>query len=306
MNTILRLICVAAFAGLTSLNAGIFLENYLPEDTLFVFKVENLPALNEAYDGSPLAEFFASDEISQFFSPIIQQFGLDIIGSKIESGDAGIGWEEFYELFSGELVMAGVAPRIEEDGEDALPRFFLMTEYNGSKEVLGTLMSYISDEAHPPRNATVVAFDEEFLGVTLHIEEVEFDTGEVRKNGWAYAEGVVVIGDPVDALRNAVARIVSPGNEPTLADKETFINSRESAVGAYVSIYVDLKFMIKTLNQGFLSMLYPYGIHGNQSIFGITPEEVLEGLGLEVLESFALSWGDVQGYPGMKAGLYFQ
>ena len=165
MNTILRSVCVAALVGATSLNAKTVLENYLPEDTLFVFKVENIPAISDSYEESPLAEFFAGEEVSQFFSPVIQQFGLDLIKDKIDSGDAGIGWEGFRKLFPGELLMAGVAPRFREEGETAKPRFFLMTEYEGSPEVLDDLMGYISEEAHPPKDATVLEFDEEFLGI---------------------------------------------------------------------------------------------------------------------------------------------
>ena len=111
MNTILRSVCVAALVGATSLDAKTILENYLPEDTLFVFKVENMPSMSDSYEDSPLAEFFASEEVSKFFSPVIQQFGIDIIRDKIESGDAGIDWERFQQLFPGELIMAGVAPR---------------------------------------------------------------------------------------------------------------------------------------------------------------------------------------------------
>ncbi|MFP4357935.1 MAG: hypothetical protein ACLFSZ_05800 [Puniceicoccaceae bacterium] len=265
-------------------------------ETAVFLVAPDLPTLDRNFDESAFGALLENEELRKSIFP--------------ETGDADAGgaaglfgeeakeqWERYGHFFDGGLAVAITLPEIDwesADWEDFEGRdhFAIIAGFSGSEEDLAGFLEPWSDER--PGNLLPGqeghGFDEEFMGHNLRIEEVTSeDGGLVRRNGWALVNGTAVLAQPVEYLRDAVARIADPSEGGSLAGVDRFLDVRGRAGESDLLLFVNLGLLAEfgrgPFEKGMASAMAEPGANP----LDISPEGVFEALGLDALRTFHLS-----------------
>ena len=280
------------------------LAEFLDEDSTFLFLVRDMPELESGFSESAFGELMENEDLRQFLSSMVDR---DVDAEMDESADGGkpeglFGdvakeqWEQYGHLFDGALAFGLTAPSF--DGEnfaewspDRDGHFFILGEFAGTEEDFSEFLDPWSDER--PENLLPgqepYLYDEDFMGYTLHVEEVLNEEGDlVRRNGWALVDGILVLAEPMESLRDVVARIADPSEGGGIGQSDRFLDVKDRAGDGDVLLYLDLEELARIMGKGMeIGMNRSLAEGGNP--LGIEPAKVVEAIGLGALDSLHLS-----------------
>lgn len=273
-------------------------EAWLPESTVAVVKVNSITEVKQAFEEGVFAELADNPELRAFFKPT-----LDRIEAAFKSEDMQDSFdrEQLERVFKGQVALAVF---LNEENPKEKPSFLLMADYSGSREELAELVRPISDVHNPREGFKVEAFNTDFMGEVLHVEEVERPDGTLYVNGYALVDSVFVIGDPLPVLKDAVARIKGEAHSRRLADNPLFKRALDvsSAHGGYAFVnlaHLNDRFQ-PTLNE-LANQLFEK--NPQLLMFGMNARSLMDALAPEMLEAWSLSFGTYAGKPGLQGSL---
>lgn len=274
------------------------LENYLPDNTIAFIKVESLKAMREGLESSAAAEIWEKEQFDEFFAPSLER--LELWRDSLEEE-----WDvdRMMELLVGQVALG---LQLEREGEEVKEGFALIADFSGDADALAELIHPISDVHNPQEGFVADGYEETFMGETLYVEETERPDGTVRINGWALVDGIAVLGDPLPMLKDTVARIKEPGAR-TLAENALFRRAVDTEEAHVCYGYLNLTESLALLKEDFLGGAEnAFSENPQLMMLGITPEGIVDALGIELLEAFSFSMGQYNGLPGVRTGIFFK
>tara|TARA_R100000027_G_scaffold21067_1_gene15236 strand:- start:2496 stop:4310 length:1815 start_codon:yes stop_codon:yes gene_type:complete len=271
------------------------LSEVMEENTTFLVMVPDLSSLSVDFDESAFGELWRDEEIKKVIGSIAGGSGLHQ-RSLFSDEEMEEQWEQYGHLFDGGFGYGITSPDVEWESVDwanftGKDRYLFVADFSGSMEELDGFLSPWSDVL--PENILpgqkAYAFEEEFMGHRLWIEEVTTDEGElIRRNGWTLVNGKALLGEPIEYLRDAVARIADPQEGGSLVEAPGFLDARDRIGDSDIFVYIDLETFGEILSSG-LADGVEKGLKGTPNQMGVTPEGVVNALGLEGLRTFHLA-----------------
>lgn len=260
---------------------------FLPGNTAFFIHIADISSVEDKLREGPLGTLLENEELHDFLGPMIREFKSEGSMNFTPSGDDSLFWEYFQNWVTGGFTIAAtMAEDLDEEGE-----FLIIADFSGTREDLDSIMEFFSDEANPTEGMDIYAFDEEYLGVSLRIEEVFDEDGElVRRNGWTLIDNTAVIAHPDTFLKDTVARIVEPGTLSSLSDqndfRDVFYRGEATDIMAYFHLGTILPLFEKGFFDGYNNAMTDEDAQ-LQEFF--SAEGLFQSLQLDNLKSFFLS-----------------
>lgn len=260
----------------------------LVEDDVDVyFSLRSMAGAREDWAEHPFAAVLEDPELQVFFEPLLEGEGESEEESITEvlKNEFGLSWEEFFELFPGQLATAfyNLPELLLQQAER--PEFVIMAEYAGEPEELDALMQVQFErnaESHRAIHPAVEhrMIEESFMGETLHFDET-FD-GETTyiEDGYALVDGIFILATPEARLRSAVEAVKEAPESP-LAENGAYLRSREEGGRGDLELYVNLEAILPPLNAALLEKAMAGGV----AMFGISAQSLEAALSLESLQA---------------------
>ena len=265
-------------------------------DSAVFLVVPDLPALSRNFDESAFGVLLKNEVLRQSVFPGPDNPDAEGSGGFFDE-EAREQWERFGHFFDGGLAVGIATPEVDWESVDwedfeGRDRFVIVADFSGSEEDLAGFLEPWSDDR--PGNLLPGqeghAFEENFMGHNLRIEEVtSADGGLVRRNGWALVNGTAVLAQPVEYLRDAVARIADPSEGGSLAGFNQFLDVRDRVGESDLLLFVNLGLLAEFARGPFEQGMGDAMARPGSNPLGISPTEVFEALGLDALRTFHLS-----------------
>jgi len=260
---------------------------FLPDGIAFLVHIKDLTRLEENTKEGPLGDLIENENLKDFLRPLLNEMDSDNFLEITSTGDDNLFWQYFRNWVTGSLSVAVTAPEdIDGDAE-----FVLIADFTGNRDDLDSLMEFFSDEANPPEDMEVYAFDEEFMGVNLRIEEVfDADGDLVRRNGWALVDSITVIAHPDNVLRDTVARLLEPRSLPSLVDQRDFTEAQFTTGETDVLAFMHVGTLLSLFEKGFfLGYNESMGEEDGAGAMGFfSPQAMFDAMQLDQLRAFFL------------------
>jgi hypothetical protein len=260
----------------------------LVEDDVDVyFSLRSMAGASEDWAEHPFAVVLEDSEVQAFFEPLMKREGEseEERATEVLKNEFGLSWEEFFELFPGQLATAfyNLPELLLQQAER--PEFVIMAEYAGEPEQLDALMQIQFErnaESHRAIHPAVKhrMIEESFMGETLHFDET-FD-GETTyiEDGYALVDGIFILATPEARLRSAVEAVKEAPASP-LAENGTYLRSREEGGRGDLELYINLEAILPPLNAAMLEKAMASGV----AMFGISAQSLEAALSLESLQA---------------------
>jgi len=286
-------VCVLFTPWLDAAGEDFEAAGLLDENTAFLVQAPDLAALVDGFEESALGSFFADEQVADFFrwgTPGETDGPSGFFGEEMSRR-----WERFGHLFDGGFALGVTVPELElpiESIEDLQveDRFAIVAAFSGSVDEFADFMEPFSDmnsENQIPGTDSS-AYEEEFLGHTMYIEEVSMDGDLIRRNGWVVLDGRAILAQPVDYLRDVLVRFEDPSEESSLLESIPFLDAKDRAEEADFSLFVNMGFLAEFINESIRVGLVE-AMAESPNPFGLVPDSVVRALGLASMRTIEIS-----------------
>lgn len=293
------LVCVLLLLPLMRSEAAsdLSLEHYLPEDTWFVTSVDDLSGLSEKFESGDAAKYFSDDGFGQLLKPLKESTYWKHLSSLTVGGEP-LTWEQFVEHFPGRVLVSftGDEASLKDDGELDL---VILADYEGEMDFLIDI-STPDDEDDSGFKINLV--EEEYLGLTLYIEEMSNGEETNVVSAWTMIDGVYVEGFPLEVVKETVERILDQKAEDSLAANAAYLDAtaqlKEKEVFCFLNLDALMPHLLKEAEQEDAKL--------PPNFLGVTTPKLLEALRLETLDSVYFGAHTVEDGLRMRAGLMYE
>ncbi len=239
-------------------------EDVLPEDTLFLVTIRDIPALGEKLKGYSLYDLWQEPSVQRFLEKPFHRLEEEI--QKAE-GEAGVTLKELWSLLQGQAALA-----VSADPASPAPEVVLLVDVGDQGEeaarVFGKLLDRLLEREGFPFEVSKT--EEEYEGATLIKIHVEGQEGAVTSTpvvAYGVAGDVFVLGRPEGAVKRTIGFLANAPQRALSASasyRETLRKvSQDSDVVAYANIGQILS-VIEQKAQGTPApaMISALGLHG--------------------------------------------
>ncbi|MDP4884341.1 MAG: hypothetical protein NWR08_09420 [Opitutales bacterium] len=292
MKSILCLSAGLVGASAVSLQAVPFAD-IVGSDVQLLISVRSLAETSAAWEKHAFAEFMEDDAIKDFFTSLSADESDDSEDEDDEDSDFttvmneefGMTWDDFYELFPGQMNMGFYNITEGMLDEESRDQMVLMAECTGDAERMRELMQIqfernakMQKEVNPLVEHEWI--EEQFMGETLYFDET-FDGEETYiEDGYALVDGVFILATPEERLRNAVEAVKTGAASP-LSKSDVYLRSLEASGRGDFRLYVNLSPMMAALNDAMVEQ----AMAGGMAMFGVTGPSLESALSLETMQA---------------------
>ncbi|MGJ8651287.1 MAG: hypothetical protein ACSHX4_13085 [Opitutaceae bacterium] len=292
MKSILCLSAGLVGASAISLQAVPFAD-IVGSDVQLLISVRSLAETSAAWEKHAFAEFMEDDAIKDFFTSLSADESDDSEDEDDEDSDFttvmneefGMTWDDFYELFPGQMNMGFYNITEGMLDEESRDQMVLMAECTGDAERMRELMQIqfernakMQKEVNPLVEHEWI--EEQFMGETLYFDET-FDGEETYiEDGYALVDGVFILATPEERLRNAVEAVKTGAASP-LSKSDVYLRSLEASGRGDFRLYVNLSPMMAALNDAMVEQ----AMAGGMAMFGVTGPSLESALSLETMQA---------------------
>ena len=306
---------VTVWADGRNASPSLSFEELLPEDTLFIAKVEEIGHFLTEFEEYPLLALWRDDDVHAFFAPLHSRLATAQIAEEFKA-EFGIGLDRFQETFGGQAALAVTGLDFpESEGAAPVAEVVLLVDYGGEEETIERIMNrYLHESAARSPGAANQGFrvsPEEFLGATLHIGEIDnlAEQGEGEdttafSGGWAFVKdrNLLVLASPVETLREVVAGAVIVGDRESILDNPVFRKVTDQVNDPEFYAFVNLESLARILKEEIMRE----AANAAPNILGIRPRDIFRAFGLDVLEAVYVAINLVEGETSIFSGLFFR
>lgn len=289
MKSILCLSAGLVGASAVSLQAVPFAD-IVESDVQLLISVRSLAETSAAWEKHAFAEFMEDDAIKDFITSLTaDEFDdsedEDSDFTTVMNEEFGMTWDDFYELFPGQMNMAFYNISEGMLDEESRDQMVLMAECTGDAERMRELMQIqfernakMQKELNPLVEHEWI--EEQFMGETLYFDET-FDGEETYiEDGYALVDGVFILATPEERLRNAVEAVKTGADSP-LSKSDVYLRSLEASGRGDFRLYVNLSPMMAALNDAMVEQ----AMAGGMAMFGVTGPSLESALSLETMQA---------------------
>ncbi|GHC12294.1 hypothetical protein [Cerasicoccus arenae] len=225
-------LALSCFAGVAT--AKNYLEDYLPETTLFSFSLDDSTSLVAALENGELSKLVSEDQKETWLEDIKEPLEIgDGKRFKLPNGEE-VSMSNLNELLSGRICVAVVSLDAENEME---PAIVLMADFAGEIDALKFLQISDRDES----SDEVLLVEEEYAGITLFTEEiVGLPNDEWMAEYWTLVDGIAIEATSLDLLKNTVDAVIDSRNEG-LGNTPAFLRAIDLSSDAQMRGFVNLK-----------------------------------------------------------------
>ena len=280
---LLATVSVATAAGKTP-----DFEEIVPGDVSLLLVVD-APAMLSGWSDLPIAQLWQEPQVQRFLAPMVDSMAAEDWSPSVEAA-TGRSLQDILGMLTGKVVvgLSGLA-EIMRDGTAAGDEagFFVLAETGPETKEDAELWKQLADPRFgsdkADENAEYRVDTEELDGVDLHVWQV-LDKEDIRDDkGWAIIDGVVVMARPRSLLRRVVTAVKSGADDAPLSGSGPFATMRRQLDGSDLLLYANLHDVVAGLEAA-IAKDPP-----EPNPLGITPEAVIEALGLKALDAGYLS-----------------
>ncbi len=280
------------------------LEEALPDTILGYVRIRSISRLAEEYRENPILSLWRDDEVVAFFKPLRDRYGGEEIFDELFE-ELGVNKEEFIELFPGQCVMS--LPDItfgeKEHGDDGeFSSMLYLIDYSGDFDTLKAMMESSARYDSNSEGTEHRLIEDDYLEAPLFLEEVVDGERVFLAGGYALVGKVLVIASPISLLKETVARLRKDGSLASLAEESGYRKVRDWIGEGDVEIFLNLKPIVGKL-EAYISKL---SATTSLSALGITPNNLVEALSVDVLESIYMSVGFGDDFTAFDSGIFFR
>ena len=279
---LLALLPLSGAAGKT-----VAFEQVVPDDVNLLVVLE-AEALISGWSALPLVELWNDPQLQGFVAPFRSSLETNEWSESVEA-TTGRSVEDTLGLFTDKVVLGMTdLPAMIAAGDDAWEAggFFLLAAV---KEGADDLWQKLADPRFGPaeseidENAEYSVETEELDGVELHVWQTITEDGVEDGEGWAVVDNMLVVARPRALLRRLVAAVQSGADDSPLAESAAFTIMRGDLDGSDLLIYTDLRAALAAMESAIAAD------PPEPNPMGITPEDIIEALGLRDLEAAYMS-----------------
>jgi hypothetical protein len=276
----------------------------IPHNAPIVVYVADAPQFIKSWSSSPLADLWRDPQVQRFFSPLIEETGLESCDEVVHE-HTGFRIEEITGMLSGgaTLYFENLDIVLEEDATDMdLALVMLIDIGDNHDQVEKLLLTEIELEEEDDGRESVEEL-REFRGVELHVEQI-FDGDElVEENGWAMVDGIVVFASPIASLERSVSGILDGGADDPLRVGASFETISDHTERADAWVYLDIEPWVPLLRDGIDEGLAAMNEAG--SPFPLDASKLSDALGIDAMQALFSTVTFDKGALEMDFGLTF-
>lgn len=301
------LILPGLIAAASALSAAPF-ESMIEDDVDVYLSIRSMAESRADWEGHPFAEVIESPELEAFFEPLMGGAADpgEESATEILENEFGLTWDELFELFPGQSVVAfyNLPELLLKQAER--PELVILAEYAGEPEQMEELMQVQFERNAESQKAVNPAvehtlIEEDFMGETLYFDETFDGERTYIEDGYALVEGIFVLATPETRLRSAVEAI-KDGPEAPLAENDTYLRSREEGGRADLGLYVNLEAILPPLNAAMLDQ----AMAGGAAMFGLNVQSLNAALSLESMQGLFFDIDLIDAGLSSHAGLVYR
>lgn len=288
LNNFSRKTLLAGFIGVVSSLSAASFNSLVQEDVNLYVSIRSMADSRAQWEGHPLGAVMQDPEVLDFFEPWFQKPADgddDESITEVLENDFDLTWEEFFELFPGQMAFALFDLPELWLGETERPELVLMAEYAGEYDQITDLMDIQFErnaakhrELNPEAEHALI--EESFMGETLYFDEVFDGEKTYIEDGFALVDGVFILATPEERLRSAVEAFKDEP-ETALSEQAAYIRSREEGGRGDLEVYLNLEAILPPLNAALVQKLMQSGAF----MIGLNPNSLDTMLALDSMQA---------------------
>ncbi|WP_309397611.1 hypothetical protein [Cerasicoccus maritimus] len=265
---------IAALVCVCAAHAKDYLENYLPDTTLFSLSLDDFKGLVSELEQGRLSEFVTEKQRAEWTTQLEEPFETgDGQRFTLPSGNA-LSFDSLDEVLTGRICGAVVGM---DEANDMEPEIVLIAEFSGDIEALKFLQ--ICDRDLPSDEVLLV--EEPYAGITLYTEElVEAPEEEWMPEYWTLVDGYAIETTSLELLKNTVDSILDTRRDG-LGSTEDFLRSMDICGEAQARAYGNLRVGVDMLRSYFQSDMGDIPLNP----LGVTLESLWNSLAVDNLHA---------------------
>ena len=284
--------CIYSLAATGLLSSNVWalpFDSVLSEDVDVSVGLRSMAEAHADWEGHPFAEVVNDPELQKFLQPFWAQEAEEAEDkesfTEVMENEFGLTWEEFFDLFPGQMSLSLFNLPELVVGEDEEPELVLLAEFSGDHARMAEIMDIQfkrnaeeQKEANPLMEHTMI--EEKFMGETLHFDEA-FDGEETYiEDGYALVDGIFILATPESRLRSIVEAI-KEGPDAPIGENSNYLLSREFGGCGDFSVYLNLEEILPPLNE----VLLEQAIANGAAMFGLSAQSLDKALSLEAMQA---------------------